>query len=291
MDSNVLDREQVWKQRTEDSLSSSQRLRIYLIGVGVLATAAMAVAFIIGFLGGQQSVPQLERQNHTLTGKVAGLTQEITQLRQGHYVCATFSSDIRLIYQLIGQGKYATAAAIADTDLRTSKRPICGGSALPQLWLQASMDDLYSQPPTSPLDRSAVVEYETITRRARRLGLTGDSPLQVAHFAYNTHRWLLCQAAFVEALREQLVSLDDVGQLELYAATLRNLGHQVAFGGYQGQDRAQALEYLATSREIARRVGLGGEAGQDLLRLLGPERATKVQPNWQDPVLAALVRS
>lgn len=288
MNQGVFEREQVWKTNHQEQINQRSRLREI---IAASTTVLIIGSFLIGRYTGSGPVGPLMTHNQALTAQVNGLRHTVAQYQQNHIQCLSYDTVAGQVRPLVARGKFEAAAAVAEIYLGSIQHPACPGSALIPLWYTASLDALYSTPVGSPLDQTPVLRWESIQQQATRFGLgQGDqqSALTTFTYAYSNGIWSLAGASFIAALKAQLISVQDRPTLVKYYATLRNIGHVLAFH-FQGNAQRTGIQTLATANAIGAFVHRG-EAGADLAAILGPNTHHWPQPDRTDPVLAALVR-
>jgi hypothetical protein len=186
------------------------------IGLLIGGLVLLGLAFLFGFSRGQEALPGKDRLILQEQNTIAAFSLETTQLKREltnalSKPCLTDTGDTNRINALIARGDYSEAAVIAELVL-TSGKKLCG-QALADAWLTASLDSLESTPIRSPLDQAPILSYQSIERKALRFGAPMPSPMAVFSQSYASGDFQLAQYAFVQAFKQGLVSVDDVGAL------------------------------------------------------------------------------
>jgi hypothetical protein len=285
MDYSSARQDGVW---TDDTSPTGRNRTLYLAWAAIAALVLIATAYLVGFMGGHSSVPELAKSNAALQQQVTGLAHRLNAFHVSQTQCSLYGTDETTMRRLMDSGKFAEAASIAELDLENTARPVCTGSGLLGAWYEARMENLYNTAPSVPMGDTSVAQWNGIRREAEKLGVVQTPALATFSAAFRNQSWPLALAAFRLAVSQGLVSPADNDQIGMYYATLRNVGHLLAFH-YTGAARARGLAYLATADRISHVAGLErGEAAADLHALVGTHARTSPRVNASDPVLQAL---
>lgn len=274
-----------WQGETTET-AGRQDLRIW-VAAGLVIV--IALAFLLGFLSGHEPVPGLDRRQRALERQVQqAQRRELALLNSQH--CQTDAPQIGQIERFLRTGQPQVAASLGNLYLDDTVHPACPQTRvqLGALVYTATMDGVFAQTSTAPLDARPLWTWRSAERRADAIGVPPDlrlSPLSVASQAYNGQMWPLARAAFLKAWQQQLVGPGDVEQVALYYAICRNQGLALLHHGGP-LFRRQGVVMLRTADSISLRYELGrGEAHEDLVRALGTRVSSWPGPDARDPVL------
>ena len=264
------------------------------IGIGILILGI----FLLSRLSDGQLAP-LREQNSFLEGQLTALRTQIASLEEQRNTappiqqtvpaCDSYSGEVESLQRLIVQGQFVSAAQLANLDLTNRKLPPCPEAkiTLATLAYNAALDDLFA---TGGLDgRTALMRWQDAEQKADDYQVPKPSrwpAITVVNQAYNSGFWELGRAAFLKAWTEGAVDRQDLNQIRLYYAVLRNYGYALV-NQPDGPSRESGLALLRTADEISRAYALNqGEARQDLGAALGPDVKTWPPADASDPVLA-----
>lgn len=264
------------------------------------AIASFLLFVLAGFFGyqiGTVPVEELHQTNARVVAQdrrdqayIAVLKQQMNNLVSRDSHCYPYTSEISTLQKLVSQGAVSLAASLAKADLISRvKRPCPAGyQAIAGIWYSASMTGLLSSPAVNPLDRSTVLTWRSIEKRANDLGIpvTGRySATTVFAMAFNNQDWWLALAAFQEAWDQGLVGHADLASIDKDYAANYNEARALERLKTPEAMREMGPRY-ATAAAISARYRLGGEAAAALARLYGADRRRWPSPNTSDVVLA-----
>jgi len=204
--------------------------------------------------------------------------------------CDALEAELPTLSQLFSEGRLGAAADLARHHLTTPDLCPEAQRALATIAYSAQVQGLLAQPvQDGGVDaRERWVAIESWADAQHLPASQRLSPAAVFSQAYGLGAWALAHEAFGRLWGAQTIGPSDTQQLIAYVALLRNWGNAVRHA--KGDDApARAEQLLATSQAIADTLELPmGEACADL-EAWGVDHCRRIQPDYADPVLAALL--
>lgn len=209
-----------------------------------------------------------------------------------HPSCSEAQPQVEQVQHYLASGQTGVALALAQTSLSQRQPPVCGQSqhALALLAYQAGIQQLYAvQRGDTGAAQQLPTRWQALEQQATTWGVPPDErtpAMTVATTAYDRGLWPLAAAAFRQAWQVGAVG---AAQVDFYAATLRNWGHDLAFAT-PGRPDPKGVELLATANAIDGAYHLQSGVACADLHQLGIADCSQPAPDASDPVLSAAAR-